>query len=519
MTARARRPPLVLAILDGWGYSADAYGNAIAKADLPNWSRMLATYPHALLEASGEAVGLPKGVMGNSEVGHINIGSGRVVPQGVVVINDALADGSFATNATLQAAIAHTRESGGRLHLMGLLSDGSVHSSIDHLFALIDAAAPHVPLAIDVFADGRDVPPSSLGRYLDALETHLARAGAAGAIATVSGRFYAMDRDKRFERVERAYRALAQGCAAFTEPTAHEALAAAYARGETDEFIVPTIVGEPRPIASGDAVLFFNFRPDRAREITLAFTQPGFKEFSVTAYERLYFATMTKYEEDMPNPVLFGPRPQSDTFGEVVAAAGLLQLRLAETEKYAHVTYFFNGGRETVFAGEDRLLVPSDRSVQTYDLAPEMRAAEITTTAVEDLGERLHDVIVMNYANADMVGHTGVMSATISSLETLDVALGRLERAVLEAGGLLAITADHGNAEEKLDKDGRPLTAHTTNPVPFLLVSRDPRLGTLENGSLGDVATTLLPLLGLDVPAAMTGRNLLVPAAVPVRAS
>jgi 2,3-bisphosphoglycerate-independent phosphoglycerate mutase len=316
MTPHARKAPLVIAILDGWGSRADDYGNAIANADLPNWNRMLATYPHALLEASGEAVGLPKGVMGNSEVGHINIGSGRVVPQGVVVINDALADGSFATNATLQAAIAHAKASGGRLHLMGLLSDGRVHSSIDHLFALIDAAAPHVPLAVHVFGDGRDVPPSSLGRYLDALEAHLAGAGAAGAIATLTGRFYAMDRDKRYERVERAYRALAQGKADFTATTAGEALAAAYARGETDEFIVPTIVGEARPIRSGDAVIFFNFRPDRAREITLAFTQPAFKEFAVTAYERLFFATMTKYEEDMKNPVLFGPRPQSDTFGK-----------------------------------------------------------------------------------------------------------------------------------------------------------------------------------------------------------
>jgi 2,3-bisphosphoglycerate-independent phosphoglycerate mutase len=519
MSTSERKVPLVIAILDGWGYRADAYGNAIAKADLPNWNRIVAMYPHALLEASGEAVGLPKGVMGNSEVGHINIGSGRVVPQGVVVINDSLADGSFATNPTLHAAIDHALANAGRLHFMGLLSDGSVHSSIDHLFALIDAAAPLVPLAVHVFGDGRDVPPSSLERYLDALETHLEKAGAAGAVATLSGRFYAMDRDKRWDRVEKAYRALADGRAAYTAPTAREALAAAYARGETDEFIVPTIVGEARPVREGDAVIFFNFRPDRARELTLAFTQTGFHAFPVTTYERLYFATMTKYEEDMANPVLFGPRPQSDTFGEVVAAAGLSQLRLAETEKYAHVTYFFNGGRETVFAREDRVLVPSDRSVQTYDLAPEMRAAEITTAAVEDLGERAHDVIVMNYANADMVGHTGVMNATISSVETLDVALGRLERAVLEAGGVLAITADHGNAEEKLDKAGNALTAHTTNPVPFVLVSRDPPLGTLQDGELGDIAPTLLPLLGLDVPAAMTGRNLLARVSTPVRAS
>jgi 2,3-bisphosphoglycerate-independent phosphoglycerate mutase len=512
---RARRGPLVLAILDGWGHRDDAYGNAIASADLPNWTRILATYPHALLEASGEDVGLPKGVMGNSEVGHINIGSGRVVPQGVVVINDSLADGSFATNAALSECIAHAKRSGGTLHLIGLLSDGSVHSSIEHLFALIDAAvAGGATLAVHPFGDGRDVPPSSMQRYLDALETHLAKAGAAGAIATLVGRFYAMDRDKRWDRIEKAYRALAEAKASHVAANASEALAAAYARGETDEFVAPTIVGEPRPIADGDAVIFFNFRPDRARELTLAFSAKHFKEFPVRAYADLAFATMTKYEEDMTNPVLFGPRPQSETFGEIASEAGFTQLRLAETEKYAHVTYFFNGGRETVFEGEDRVLIPSNRSVATYDLAPEMRANEITSAATEDIGDRLHDVIVMNYANADMVGHTGVMDATISSLETLDVALGRLEHAVLDADGILAITADHGNAEEKLDAEGNPLTAHTTNPVPFVLISREPYLGTLADGKLGDIAPTLLPLLGIAAPPAMTGTNLLAPAPI-----
>ncbi len=512
---RARKGPLVLAILDGWGHRDAAHGNAIAAADLPNWRRILATYPHALLEASGEFVGLPKGVMGNSEVGHINIGSGRVVPQGLVVINDSLADGTFATNPTLQATIAHAKTSGGRLHFMGLLSDGSVHSSIDHLFALVDAArAANVSIAIHAIGDGRDVPPSSMQSYVDALEARLAAADVPGAIATVSGRFYAMDRDKRYERVEKAYRAIAEARASHSAANASEAIAAAYARGETDEFIVPTIVGEPRPVGDGDAVVFFNFRPDRARELTLAFSSPGFSEFPVRAYTNLFFATMTKYGQDMTNPVLFGPRPQADTFGEIASRAGLSQLRLAETEKYAHVTYFFNGGRETVFAGEDRVLIPSDRSVATYDLAPEMRASEITSAATEDIADRLHDLIVMNYANADMVGHTGVMDATISSVETLDVALGRLEHAVLDADGILAITADHGNAEEKIDADGKPLTAHTTNPVPFVIVSRAPYLGPLANGKLGDVATTLLPLLGLDVPAAMTGANLLAPSPV-----
>jgi 2,3-bisphosphoglycerate-independent phosphoglycerate mutase len=513
--ARARRGPLVLAILDGWGHRDETRGNAIAAADAPNWRRMLATYPHALLAASGEAVGLPAGVMGNSEVGHINIGSGRVVPQGVVVINESLADGSFVTNPVLQQCLAHVTASGGRLHLMGLLSDGRVHSSLDHLLALIDAAArASVRFAVHPFGDGRDVPPSSMQTYLDILEARLAAVDAADAIATLMGRFYAMDRDKRWDRIERAYRALAESDAEFRAATASEALAAAYARGETDEFVKPTIVGEARPIRDGDAAIFFNFRPDRARELTLAFSRPGFDAFPVHPYERFIFATMTKYEEEMENPVLFGPRPQAETFGEIVARAGLRQLRLAETEKYAHVTYFLNGGRETVFAGEDRVLIPSNRSIPTYDLAPEMRANEITSAATEDIRDRLHDVIVMNYANADMVGHTGVMAATISSVETLDVALGRLEQAVLEADGILAITADHGNAEDKLDADGKPLTAHTTNPVPFVIVSREPHFGPLANGKLGDVAPTLLPLLGLAVPATMTGVDLLAADAV-----
>jgi 2,3-bisphosphoglycerate-independent phosphoglycerate mutase len=508
---RARKGPLVLCILDGWGHRDETYGNAIAAADLPNWRRMLANYPNTLLAASGEDVGLPAGVMGNSEVGHINIGSGRVVSQGVVVINESLADGTFAHNPVLRSCLDHVRTSGGTLHLMGLLSDGRVHSSIEHLFALIDAAAKaRVPLAVHPFGDGRDVAPSSMQTYLDALEAHLRRAGCGGAIATLMGRYYAMDRDKRWDRTEKAYRALAEAQAEHSFLTASEALAAAYARGETDEFIVPTIVGEPRPVRDGDAAIFFNFRPDRARQLTLAFSQADFREFPVHTFANFIFATMTKYEENFPNPVLFGLRPQSNTFGEIVAAAGMSQLRLAETEKYAHVTYFFNGGREDVFEHEDRVLIPSDRRVATYDLAPEMRAAEITTAAIEDVADGAHDFIVMNYANADMVGHTGVWEATISACETIDVSLGRLENAVLDAGGILAITADHGNAEEKLDSDGNPLTAHTTDPVPFVLIARDSPLGTLRaGGRLGDVAPTLLPLLGLAVPAAMTGRTLL----------
>ncbi len=512
----SRRPPLVLAILDGWGVRGETHGNAIAAASLPNWNRILATYPHTALEASGEAVGLPAGVMGNSEVGHINIGSGRVVPQGIVVIDAAIAEGALATNPVLQSAIAHVRESGGTLHFFGLLSDGKVHSSLDHLEAFIDAAAAaRVPIAIDAFLDGRDTPPRSAQAYLDRIESYLASHGAPGRITSITGRFYAMDRDKRWERIEKAYALLADGTTDHRYATASEALGAAYARGENDEFVLPTAIGEPAPVADGDAVIFFNFRPDRGRELTLAFSDARFDHFRVRRYERLVFATMTRYEDEFPNPVLFGPRPQAETFGEVVAAAGLSQLRLAETEKYAHVTYFFNGGREEVFADEDRVLIPSNRSVPTYDLAPEMSANDITSAAVEDVGRGHHDVIVMNYANADMVGHTGVWDATISALETLDQCLGRLERAVRAAGGILAITADHGNAEEKRDPDGNVLTAHTTNPVPFVLVS-DPRLGTLNaGGKLGDIAPTLLPLLDLPVPPEMTGDNLLVRASAP----
>jgi 2,3-bisphosphoglycerate-independent phosphoglycerate mutase len=335
----SRRAPLVLCILDGWGLRDDPYGNAIAKAQLPNWHRMLERYPHTGLDASGEAVGLPAGVMGNSEVGHINIGSGRVVPQGLVVIDAAVTDGTFATNATLQQCITHVKASGGTLHLFGLLSDGRVHSSLDHLEALIDAcAAANAPLAIDAFLDGRDTPPRSAQAYIDRISAYLDAHGKPGRFTSICGRYYAMDRDKRWERVEKAYAMLARSEGAHREASATAALEAAYARGENDEFVLPTIVGEPMPVADGDAVIFFNFRPDRGRELTLAFSGDGFNHFAVKHFNDLMFATMTRYEDEFPNPILFGPRPQSRTFGEIVSEAGLTQLRLAETEKYAHVT-------------------------------------------------------------------------------------------------------------------------------------------------------------------------------------
>ena len=511
----SRRRPLVLAILDGWGENPDAYGNAIAAAQLPNWRRFLATYPHTLVEASGDAVGLPAGVMGNSEVGHINIGSGRVVPQGLVVIDDAVAAGSLDTIPAVTACFEHVRRTGGRLHFLGLLSDGKVHSSLDHLEALVDAAvAAGVPFAIDAFLDGRDTPPRSASTYLARIDAHCTQAGHAGAVATIQGRYYAMDRDARWDRTRKAYLALVEADAPFRAPDAHAGLTAAYARDENDEFVLPTLIGEPRPIVDGDACIFFNFRPDRARQLTTAFTDPAFAHFPTHTFADFLFATMTRYEEHFPNPVLFGPRPQFGVFGEVIAAAGMTQLRLAETEKYAHVTYFFNGGREDVFPAEDRILIPSNRSVATYDLAPEMSAADITSAAVEDITHRRHDVIVMNYANADMVGHTGVWEATVSAVETLDVALGRLEGAVLAVDGILAITSDHGNAEEKVAADGSPLTAHTTRPVPFMLIGASVPAQLQSGGKLGDIAPTLLPLLGLATPAEMTGTNLAVMAEV-----
>ncbi|HEV3092312.1 MAG TPA: 2,3-bisphosphoglycerate-independent phosphoglycerate mutase [Candidatus Cybelea sp.] len=515
MTAPRYRP-VVLCVLDGWGYREEAHGNAIAAAKLPHWRALLERYPHTLLAASGVDVGLPKGIMGNSEVGHLNLGSGRVVPQGVTLIDKEIASGEFARNATLRGAIGHARRNGGTLHLMGLLSDGLVHSSIAHLFALIDAAvAAEVPIAVHCFLDGRDTPPRSALTYIEALERKLREAGRAGAIASVTGRYYAMDRDRRWERTQLAYDLLANGNADLRADDALAAVRAGYDRGENDEFVRPTIVAVPRPIADGDAFVFFNFRPDRARQLTTAFDagtayyHDPFDAFAPKRYNDPYFATMTKYDENYTNPVLFEPRPQYDTFGDALAAAGLRQLRLAETEKYAHVTYFFNGGREERLPGEDRELIPSDRSVPTYDLEPAMRAREITDAAVAAIESGRYDAIVMNYANADMVGHTGRWNATIAAVQTIDECLGRLSDAVLRANGLLAITADHGNAEEEIDARGEPVTAHTTNPVPFVLVAKDLHGELATEGKLGDVAPTLLTLMGLHVPPSMTGIKLL----------
>jgi 2,3-bisphosphoglycerate-independent phosphoglycerate mutase len=516
MTQGEKYRPVILCVLDGWGCRDATHGNAIAAASLPYWHALFEHYPHTMLQASGEAVGLPPGVMGNSEVGHMNLGSGRVVPQGVTLIDAEIASGEFASNETLRQALAHAASTAGTLHLMGLLSDGQVHSSIVHLFALIDAAvAAGVPISVHCFLDGRDTPPRSAMTYVERLEAKLRAVRRAGAIASIVGRYYAMDRDGRWERTKLAYDLLAQGRAPFRAADALRAVRDGYARGEDDEFVLPTIVGEPRPVKDGDAFVFFNFRPDRARQLTTAFDagtglyyNGGFDELACKAYRNPYFATMTKYDESYTNPVLFGPRPQRETFGEVLARAGLRQLRLAETEKYAHVTYFLNGGREDPFEGEDRELIPSDRSVATYDLAPAMRAPEITDAAVNAIESGRYDAIVMNYANADMIGHTGKWEPTIEAVEIIDECLSRLVEATLRANGLLAITADHGNAETKLDEQNNPLTAHTTNPVPFILVANGLHGSLAADGKLGDVAPTLLGLMGLPIPAQMTGRNL-----------
>ena len=511
--------PVVLAVLDGWGCRESEQGNAIAAAKLPHWRALLERWPHTTLQASGEPVGLPRGVMGNSEVGHMNLGSGRVVPQGVTVIDAAIRSGEFDDNETLRGAIAHVAASGGTLHFMGLLSDGRVHSSIDHLFALVDAAVgAGVPMAIHGFLDGRDTPPRSATGYVEQLEAKLASVGRSGSIASVTGRYFAMDRDRRWERTHRAYDLLANGRAEHAAADARSAVLDAYARGEDDEFAAATIVGAPRPIEDGDAFVFFNFRPDRARQLTTAFNagtslyyDDGFGVFESKRYTDPFFATMTKYDEEYTNPVLFGPRPQYDTFGEIVAREGLRQLRLAETEKYAHVTYFFNGGREDQFEGEDRELIPSDRSVPTYDLAPAMRAREITEAAVKAIGSDRYDLIVMNYANPDMLGHTGKWQPTIEGVEIVDECLERLVDATLRANGLLAITADHGNAEEEIDSGGNPITAHTTNPVPLVIIANDLQGSLAGGGKLGDVAPTLLTIMGLPIPERMTGKNLFIP--------
>ena len=511
MTPRPK--PLMLCILDGWGERSNGADNAIDKAKTPVWHELMRRWPHAHLNASEHYVGLPDGQMGNSEVGHTNIGAGRVVLQDLPRIDKALADGKVANLPALQDFIAKLKQSGGTAHVMGLVSPGGVHSHQRQIAALASVVSDAgVPVAVHAFLDGRDTPPQSASCYLKQFQQEIAGQGAS-RIATVTGRYYAMDRDKRWDRVAKAYAALAAGDGEHAED-AVKAVKAAYARGETDEFVLPTLIGDYRGMKDGDGVFFANFRADRIREIATALLDPDFSDF--TRQKRIAFAAalgLVEYSTELNRFIatLFPPEDLSGTLGEIVSNAGMTQLRIAETEKYAHVTFFFNGGRETVFPGEERILVPSPK-VATYDQQPEMSAPEVTDKVVEAIRSGRFDVIVLNYANTDMVGHTGKLEAAMKAVETVDACLGRLAEAVEKAGGTLVITADHGNAEMMRDPEtGEPHTAHTLNPVPFVIVNPPGAIARVENGRLADVAPTLLDLLDLPKPAAMTGHSLIVP--------
>ena len=509
MTSRPK--PVVLCILDGWGERPNGADNAIGRAKTPVWHELMRRWPHAQLNASEHYVGLPDGQMGNSEVGHTNLGAGRVVLQDLPRIDKAITDGTLAGMPALQEFIAKVKARQGTAHIMGLVSPGGVHSHQRQIAALaVILADAELPVAVHAFLDGRDTPPKSAVGYLRQFEADVANHGNV-RIATVAGRYYAMDRDKRWDRVERAYRALTAGEGERAEG-AVKAVEAAYARGESDEFVLPTGIGDYRGMRDGDGVLFANFRADRIREIAGALVDPDFSGFARA--KRIGFAAalgLVEYSDELHRflGALFPPEDLRDTFGELVADAGMKQLRIAETEKYAHVTFFFNGGRETVFPGEERILVPSPK-VATYDLQPEMSAPEVTDKVVEAIGSGRFDVVVLNYANTDMVGHTGHIDAAIKAVETVDRCLGRLDDAVEAAGGTLVITADHGNAEMMRDPEtGEPHTAHTLNPVPFIIVNPPGAVARVENGRLADVAPTLLDILGLPKPSVMTGHSLI----------
>ena len=499
-------PAVCLVILDGWGLAPPGPGNAVEQADTPVFDELWSSCATTQLDASGRAVGLPDGQMGNSEVGHLNLGAGSVIRQDLTRIDDAVADGSFFDNPVLKQACAAGRETG-RLHLLGLVSDGGVHSSLDHLFACIELAArEEVPdIVLHAFTDGRDTLPDSGAGHVAAAERKLA--GARGRIASVSGRYYAMDRDRRWDRTKLAYDALVHGRA---EPPAarsgEEAVRAAYERGETDEFVLPTLVGDEGRIRDGDAAIFFNFRPDRARQLTRALADPDLDELDRGDAPRPRLATLTEYHEDWEYPVAFAPERPPTTLAAVLAERGIAQLHVAETEKYAHVTYFFNGGEEDPYRGEERCLVDSPRDVPTYDHKPEMSAREAAGAFAERWTAGDYGFGIINFANPDMVGHTGVIPAAVRAIEAVDARLGDVVAAVHERGGACIVTADHGNADHMLEPNGSPNTAHSLNPVP-LIVTAD--VGALRAGGvLADVAPTVLELLGIPKPAEMSGGSL-----------
>jgi 2,3-bisphosphoglycerate-independent phosphoglycerate mutase len=499
-------PSLCLVVLDGWGLAPPGPGNAISQADTPVFDGLWERYPHTTLGASGRAVGLPDGQMGNSEVGHLNLGAGAIVKQDLLRIDEAINDGSFFENEALVGACERAREGPrGRLHLMGLVSDGGVHSGLEQLEACIELAAREgVPdLVVHAFTDGRDTLPTASPRYIEEVERWLRHAG---RIGTVSGRYYAMDRDRRWERTKLAYDAIvhARGLRA---GRATAAVRASYERDETDEFVRPTVIDGYDGAADGDAVLFFNFRPDRARQLVRALGERDFDEFPRGAAPRLDVTTMTEYQEDWDYPVAFSPRDPETTVSKVLAGRGERQLHVAETEKYAHVTYFFNGGREDEWEGEERYLVDSPRDVPTYDKRPEMSAREAARAFRDRWSAEGYRFGIINFANPDMVGHTGDIPAAVAAVEAVDACLGDVVETVWKSGGTSIVTADHGNADNMLEPDGSPNTAHSLNPVPFVVTLGDVRIR--EGGILADVAPTVLDLLGIEQPPAMTGRSLI----------
>lgn len=503
--------PLMVIVLDGWGISDDPESNAQMKAGLPFYKRLVKEYPCSALECSGEAVGLPDGTMGNSEVGHLNLGAGRIVYQDYARINKAIREGSFAANPALTDAMHSAREKNAAIHFLGLLSDGGVHSHISHLYSLVDMARGNgvARIFVHAFMDGRDTPPTSGIRYIQALEEYLSDKPEA-RIASVTGRYWAMDRDRRWERVEQAYRALVYGEGG-KFASAEEAVQASYGWNETDEFIKPSLVcNDSSPIGTfqkNDSVIFFNFRADRARELTAALTAPDFNGFQRSAVPEFgSYVTMTMYDDALTLPAAFPPLQLENILGELISNNNMKQLRIAETEKYAHVTYFFNGGEETPFPGEDRCLIPSPKDVPTYDLKPEMSAYEVTEEVLKRIDRAVYDFILLNFANPDMVGHTGIMDAAVKACETIDVCLEKIVTKVQSVGGLVMITADHGNCDEMLD-DHNPHTAHSMNPVPFLLLKKGVQLR--EKGILADVAPTVLELMGIEKPVEMTGESLI----------